>query len=109
MNKYPLNEKLLLVSLPEFSELTEEEVEKIHVVKVVYKDHPQMFSFDLIFEYQLGEDRKVNLKFEMMGNRGDDHFYRHILYEDYTEELEFFSFKEAVLHFNQLNNNNGTQ
>ena len=105
MNKYPLNEKYLLASLPEFSELTEQEIEKIHVVKVVYKDHSQMFSFDLFFEYQLAEDRKVNLKFEMMGNRGDDHFYRHILYEDYTRELEFFSFKEVILYFNRLKEN----
>lgn len=41
------------------------------------------------------------LKFEMMGNRLDDHVYRHILYEDYTQELEFGSILKALKYFKQ--------
>lgn len=88
------------MSLPEFSQLTEQEIENIHVVKIVYTDHLNMFSFDLFFEYLLDDDTSVKLKFEMMGNRLDDHVYRHILYEDYTKELEFGSFQKALMYFN---------
>ena len=101
MNKYPINEKLLLISLPGFGQLTEQELENIRVVKVEYNDHLNMFSFDLFFEYLLDDDTSVNLKFEMMGNRLDDHVYRHILYEDYTQELEFGSIQKALKYFKE--------
>lgn len=105
MNHFPLNEKMILLSLPEFGELTEQDYEKIHVVKLEYKDHLNIFSVDLFFEYLKDEDTRINLKFEMMGNRHDDHVFRHILYEGYTQELEFFSFKDALAFFNRLNDN----
>ncbi len=109
MNTYPINEKLLLVSLPEFRELTEQEIDKLHIVKLEYSDHQEMFSLDLFFEYLPDEDRRISLKFEMMGHRSHDHIYRHILYEDYTQELEFFSFKEALMYFDEKNNTNETE
>lgn len=103
MNTYPINEELLLISLPEFRELTEQEIEKIQIVKFEYSEHQEVYSVDLFFEYLPDEDRRISLKFEMMGHRSHDHIYRHILYEDYTQELEFFSFKEALEFFNEKN------
>ena len=99
MNKYPLDERLLFVSLPGFNELSEEEKGRLHVISFEYKNHPEMFSCDLFFQYLDLKGRKISLKFEMTGCREDDHFFRHIIYEDYCEELEFPSFREAVDHF----------
>lgn len=101
MNHIPLDERVLLESLPWFRELGDDEKDRIHLIRFEYQDLPVLFSCDLLFEYRNAPDRKIQLKFEMMGSRKEDHFFAHVMYESGDEELEFRGFKEAIEHFNQ--------
>lgn len=100
MNRIPLDELLLLESLPGFHELKPDEKQRITVLEFEYSDYPCMFSADLTFEYCDELGRKMKLKFEMAGNRSEDHFYRHVMYEETGEEVEFPGFREAIDYCN---------
>jgi hypothetical protein len=99
MNHIPLDERVLLESLPWFRELGDDEKDRIHLIRFEYQDLPVLFSCDLLFEYWTPNDRKILLKFEMMGSREDDHFFRHVIYEDGDFELEFPDFRRAIDYF----------
>lgn len=101
MNRIPLDESLLLESLPGFSDLTTDEKERISVVSFEYSDYPCLFSADLDFEYRDENGRKMRLKFEMSGNRSEDHFYQHVMFEETGEEIEFPDFRKAIDFCNQ--------
>ena len=101
MNLIPLDERLLLESLPGFSDLSTDEKERISVVSFEYSDYPCLFTAGLDFEYQDKSGRKMKLKFEMAGNRSEDHFFRHVMYEETGDELEFPDFRRAIDFCNQ--------
>ena len=101
MNRIPLDELLLLESLPGFRELQPEEKQRISINEFEYSDYPCMFSASLTFEYCDATGRKMKLKFELAGNRSEDHFFRHVMYEETGEEIEFPGFREAIDFCNQ--------
>lgn len=101
MNRIPLDELLLLESLPGFRELQPEEKQRISINEFEYSDYPCMFSASLTFEYCDEIGRKMKLKFELAGNRSEDHFFRHVMYEETGEEIEFPGFREAIDFCNQ--------
>lgn len=101
MNRTPLDELLLLESLPGFSELTPEEKQRITVKDFEYSDYPYLFSVDLVFEYRDKLGRMMKLKFEMSGNRSENQFFRHVMYEETGEGIEFPGFREALDYCNR--------
>ena len=102
MYRIPLDELLLLESLPGFRELKPEEKQRITVFEFEYSDYPCMFSASLTFEYCDEIGRKMKLKFELAGNRSEDHFFRHVMYKETGEEIEFPSFLEALDYCNRI-------
>ena len=102
MNLIPINERILLESLLGFNQLLEEEKERLVVKEFNYSDNPHLFTSGLLFVYTNKNKRESKLKFEVAGNRQEDHFYRHVLYLDIDEEIEYPGFREAIDYCNSL-------
>ncbi|MBR6362141.1 MAG: hypothetical protein IKR88_02520 [Bacteroidales bacterium] len=41
------------------------------------------------------------LSYTLVGNRSEDHFYEHVMYEENSEEMEFPNFRNAIDNCNQ--------
>ena len=102
MNRKAIDEYYLLAALPGFSALTEEEKGRITVVKFKYVDYPCIMTTGLQFEYKDILGRKMNLTFEMAGNKENGHLFSHVLYDETGDEMEFPDFRKAIDYCNQL-------
>lgn len=102
MNRNPIDEYCLLASLPGFSALSENEKERITVVKYEYEDYPCLMTAGVQFEYKDELGRKMKLTFEMSGNRQEGCFFSHVMYDETGDEVEFPDFRKAIDYCNQL-------
>ena len=96
MNRLPLDEMYLLNSLFGIRELSEEEQNRITIIKFEYAPRSDFFTADLTFVYENDCSVKTRLSYELAGKRSEDHFYEHVMYEHYNEEIEFSNFSEAI-------------
>lgn len=102
MNKSPINERLLILSLPGFDELTEKEMERIKVTSFEYDDFTALTTAELHFTYADRLDRANALKYELSGNRDANEYYHHVMYEIYTIEKEFLNVRKAIDYLEQM-------
>ena len=96
MNRIPLDEMYLLYSLYGFRELTKEEQSRFSITKFEYEPYPEMFMARMQFEYENENGVKTKLSYALAGNRSEDHFYEHVMYEENDEEIEFSDFRKAI-------------
>lgn len=100
MNRIPLDEMYLLYSLYGFRELTKEEQSRFSITKFEYEPYPEMFMARMQFEYENENGVKTKLSYALAGNRSEDHFYEHVMYEENGEEIEFSNFRKAIDYCN---------
>ena len=96
MNRIPLDEMYLLYSLYGFRDLTKEEQSRISVVSFEYEPYREFFLASMRFEYENEAGIKTKLSYALGGNRTEDHFYEHVMYEDNNQEIEFSNFRKAI-------------
>ena len=101
MNRIPLDEMYLLYSLYGFRELTKEEQSRFSITKFEYEPYPEMFMGRMQFEYENENGVKTKLSYALAGNRSEDHFYEHVMYEENGEEIEFSDFRKAIDYCNK--------
>ena len=104
MNRLPLDEVYLLYSLSGFFELKQEEQRRISVTKLEYSSKPDFFTANMKFEYENAFGLKTKLTYELAGKRSEDHFFEHVMYEHYNEEIEFSNFRDAIDYCNNKQN-----
>jgi len=101
MNRLPIDEKYLLNSLFGIRDLSEEEQNRITIIKYEYAPRSDFFTADLTFVYENDCGVKTRLSYELAGKRSEDHFFEHVMYENDNEEIEFSNFKKAIDYCNQ--------
>ena len=101
MNRIPLDEMYLLYSLYGFRELTKEEQSRFFITIFEYEPYPEMFMARMQFEYENENGVKTKLSYALAGNRSEDHFYEHVMYEENDEEIEFSDFRKAIDYCNK--------
>lgn len=104
MNRIPLDEMYLLYSLYGFRELTKEEQSRFFITNFEYEPYPEMFMAHMQFEYENENGVKTKLSYDLAGNRSEDHFYEHVMYEENDEEIEFSDFRKAIDYCNKKHN-----
>ena len=104
MNRLPIDEMYLLNSLFGIRDLSEEEQNRITIIKYEYAPRSDFFTADLTFEYENGCGVKTRLLYELAGKRSEDHFFEHVMYENDNDEIEFSNFKEAIEYCNEKQN-----
>lgn len=100
MNRIPLDEMCLLNTLYGFRELTKEEQSRFTIAKFEYEPYLEFFMARMQFEYENEKGVKTNLSYALGGNRSEDHFYEHVMYETDDEEIEFSDFRKAIDYCN---------
>lgn len=100
MNRIPLDEMYLLYSLYGFRELTKEEQSRFTIAEFEYEPCPEVIMARMQFEYENEKGVKTNLSYALAGNRSEDHFYEHVMYEENDEEIEFSDFRKAIDYCN---------
>ena len=105
MNKVPINDRQLLLSLPGFEELSESEMNRIKITSFEYDDFTALTTAELHFNYVDHLDRANALKYELAGNRGENEFYQHVMYEIYTIEKEFRDVRRAIDYLEEMAGN----
>ena len=96
MDRLPLDEMCLLNSLLGIRELSQDEQNRITIIKFEYAPRSDFFTADLSFVYENECGIKTRLSYELAGKRSEGHLFEHVMYENYNEEIEFLSFKEAI-------------
>ena len=104
MNRLPIDEMYLLNSLFGIRELSEEEQNRITIIKYEYAPRSDFFTADLTFLYENEYGVKTRLSYELAGKRSEDRFFEHVMYEHYNEEIEFSNFREAIDYCNKKQN-----
>lgn len=94
----------LLISLFGIRELSEEEQNRITIIKYEYAPRSDFFTADLTFLYENEYGVKTRLSYELAGKRSEDRFFEHVMYEHYNEEIEFSNFREAIDYCNKKQN-----
>lgn len=100
MNRIPLDEMYLLYSLYGFRDLTKEEQSRFTIAKFEYEPYLEFFMARMQFEYENENGVKTKLSYALAGNRSEDHFYEHVMYEENGEEIEFSDFRKAIDYCN---------
>ena len=98
MENYPIKERLLFESLPGFEQLSEDEKERIILVKFEYRDHTLFYSCDLTFYYDRNQ-----LVFRLLGRHDTGYWFSYIQYL-LIDDLEFPNFREAIDYFKKTKN-----
>lgn len=101
MNRLPIDEMYLINSLLGIRELTKEEKNRITIIKFEYAPRSDFFTADLTFEYDNNCSVKTRLSYELAGKRSEDHFFEHVMYEHYNEDIEFPNFRKAIDYCNE--------
>ena len=96
METFPIDERFLLPSIPEFDELTPEETARISVDGFEYSNQKILLTVDIAFVYRDEKDRLFNLKYEVSGSRTRGEFYSHVMYENDNIEKEFPNVRAAI-------------
>lgn len=52
------------------------------------------------FKYENENGVKTKLSYALAGNRSEDHFYEHVIYEGNDEETEFSDYGKAIDYCN---------
>lgn len=104
MNRLPLDEMNLLNSLFGIRELSEEEQNRITIIKYEYAPRSDFFTADLTIVYENDCGVKTRLSYELAGKRSEEHFFEHVMYEQNEDEIEFPNFREAVDYCNKNQN-----
>ena len=98
MNSYPIKEQLLLESLLGSEELTEDEKERIDIIKFEYRNLP-IFSSVVIIDYSIENyPYPQRLEFHLIGNREMNDWYSYVLYP-IIDDLEFPDLRGAIDYF----------
>lgn len=105
MNRLPIDEMYLLNSLFGIRDLSEEEQNRITIIKFEYAPRSDFFTADLTFVYENDCGVKTRLSYELAGNRSEDHFYEHVMYEENGKEIEFSDFRKAIDYCNKKKKN----
>ena len=101
MNRLPIDELYLLNSLFGIRKLSKEEQNRISIIKFEYAPRSDFFTADLTFVYENDCGVKTRLSYELAGKRSEDHFFEHVMYENYNEEIEFSCFRDAIDYCNK--------
>lgn len=101
MNRLPIDEMYLLNSLFGIRDLSEEEQNRITIIKYEYAPRSDFFTADLTFVYENVCGVKTRLTYELAGKRSEEHFFEHVMYEYYNEEIVFSNFRDAIDYCNK--------
>ena len=71
MNVKPIDEQMLVKTLPGFDALTEDELHRIQVNSFEYPDFTALTTVSLRFVYLTPANREIELCFELSGNRSE--------------------------------------
>ena len=104
MNRLPIDEMYLLNSLFGIRDLSEEEQNRITIIKYEYAPRSDFFTAALTIVYANECGVKTRLSYELAGKRSEDHFFEHVMYENDNDEIEFSNFKEAIEYCNEKQN-----
>lgn len=103
MNSFPIKERFLLESLLGSEELTEDEKERIEIIKFEYRNLP-LFGCVAIINYSIkNTPYSKRLEFHLMGNRDSNNWYSYVLYP-IIDDLEFPDLRGAIDYCNKESN-----
>ena len=96
----PINELMLVASLPGFDVLTKEEWKSIRLISFKYSVFPELTTACVKLNYTGKKQQKV-FTYEMSELTGRNVLYQHILISENDFEKEFPNIRKAIDYFKQ--------